>query len=66
MALTVGSPATRVDQFDRFRKKRNIVGYESSGVVSSREALEMYELAAALRDEVIAWLRKRYPKLLKR
>ena len=54
-----------VERHDRFRKKRNIIGYESAGVVSEREAREMHELATGLRGDVLAWLRKRHPKLLK-
>ncbi len=64
--LTIGWPTAKVDRFDRFRKKRNIAGYETAGVVSEREAQEMYELAVALRDDVLAWLGKQHPKLLKR
>lgn len=66
LALTIGWPAPKVDQFDGFRKRRNIIGYETAGVVSDSEAREMHELAVALRDDVLAWLGKRYPKLLKR
>jgi hypothetical protein len=33
--------------------------------VSEREAREMHELAVALREDVLAWLGKRHPKLLK-
>jgi hypothetical protein len=47
------------------RKKRNIIGYESAGVVSEREAQEMHELATGLRNDVLAWLEKQHPKLLK-
>ena len=65
LALTIGWPAAKVDRFDRFRKKRNIGGYETAGVVSEREAREMHELAVGLRDDVFAWLRKQHPKLLR-
>jgi hypothetical protein len=64
LAFTIGWPVPMVDRFDRFRKKRNVLGYESAGVVSEREAREMHELATGLRDDVLAWLRKQYPKLL--
>lgn len=64
LALTIGWPAAKVDGFDRFRKKRNIIGYETAGVVSEREAREMHELAVALRDDVLAWLAMQHPKLL--
>ena len=40
LLLTIGWPTAKVDRFDRFRKKRNIVGYETAGVVSEREAQE--------------------------
>jgi len=65
LALTIGWPSAKVGRFDRFRKKRNIIGYEKAGAVSAREAQEMHELAAALRDDVLAWLGKRHPELLK-
>ena len=66
LALTIGWPAAKVDRFDRFRKKRNIGGYETAGVVSEREAREMHELAVGLRDDVLGWLRKQHAKLLRR
>ena len=66
LALTIGWPAAKVERFDRFRKKRNMIGYETAGVVSEQEAREMHELAVGLRDEVLAWLRKRHPKLAER
>jgi hypothetical protein len=63
LALTIGWPAAKVERFDRFRKKRNMIGYETAGVVSEQVAREMHELAVGLRDEVLAWLRKQHPKL---
>lgn len=63
LALTIGWPAAKVERFDRFRKKRNIIGYETAGVVSEQEAREMHELAVGLRDDVLGWLRKQHPKL---
>lgn len=63
LALTIGWTAAKVERFDRFRKKRNMIGYETAGVVSEQEAREMRELAVGLRDEVLAWLRKQHPKL---
>ena len=64
LAFTIGWPVTKIARFDRFRKKRNIGGYEVAGVVSGPEALEMHELAAGLRDDVVAWLRKHHPRLI--
>ena len=64
LALTIAWPGARIDRFDRFRKKRNIGGYEAAGVVSVPEAAEMHEFAAGLRDDVLAWLRAHHPQLL--
>lgn len=47
LALTIGWPAAKVGSVERFRKKRNVIGYESAGVLSRREAREMHELAAS-------------------
>ena len=66
LALTIGWQGGKVEQLDRFRKKRNITGYETAGVISAGEARAMLEVAAALRGDVRAWLGKQHPKLLKR
>lgn len=66
LALTIAWPGRKVDRLDRFRKKRNITGYETAGVISEGEAREMQELATALRGDVLAWLGKQHPRLLKR
>ena len=66
LALTMGWPAERVSQFDRYRKKRNIGGYETAGLASEQEAGEMQRLAANLRDEVLVWLHDNHPRLLPR
>ena len=65
LAHTLCWNATRANQIDGFRKKRNIGGYEMAGLVSDREAMEMLQLATGLRDEVVAWLRAHHPELLK-
>ena len=53
-----------IDQIEAFRKKRNLGNYERAGVVSDKEAEEMFQLAQRLRDDVAAWLRAQHPKLL--
>jgi hypothetical protein len=63
LALTIGWPGANVERLDRFRKKRNIGGYETAGVISEQEAREMHELAVELRDDVLAWLREQHPEL---
>ncbi|MGB6067143.1 MAG: hypothetical protein WBG50_20240 [Desulfomonilaceae bacterium] len=65
LALTVGADARLVRQFDLFRKKRNIGGYERAGTVSDQEAKEMIALAEQIREEVKNWLWTRHPTLLR-
>ena len=64
LALTLGIDAKVIAQFDAFRKKRNLTGYEQVGAVSDQEAKEMVELARMLRKQVEAWIGKTQPKLL--
>ncbi len=62
---TLGEEASVVRTFDAFRKKRNITGYERIGLVSDADAGSMRTLAQTLRDDVLAWLKKNHPELLK-
>ena len=62
---TVGASAERVATLDAFRKKRNITGYERVGAVSDADAVEMRTLALEVRDEVVAWLERHHPHLLR-
>ena len=64
LAHTVKTDADLITLFDRFRKKRNISGYELSGMVSDQEAKEMIDLATQLRQNVEEWLRKTHLDLL--
>lgn len=65
LAYTIGADRRLVSTLDRFRKKRNITGYERAGAVSEQEAKEMFSLAKDLRDSVERWLRTNHPHLLK-
>ncbi len=56
--------AALVLQLDRFRKKRNIGGYERAGAVSDQEAAEMLALAMRVRHDVVAWIEMEHPDLL--
>jgi len=64
LAFTLGSENALVIQFEQFRKKRNIGGYERAGTISDQEAREMIALAKRLRGEVQAWLKTNHPKLV--
>ena len=46
--------------------ERDLANAQVAGLVSDREAGEMREFAAALRKDVLIWLRKNHPKLLPR
>ena len=65
LAHTIGADTKLIAQFDQFRKKRNIGGYERAGLVSDAEANEMVALAKRLRKEIELWIRTNYPQLLK-
>jgi hypothetical protein len=54
-----------IDTLDGFRKKRNVCSYDVAGVVSDKEADEMFGLATSLRADVENWIRATHPKLLK-
>jgi hypothetical protein len=54
-----------VNTFDTFRKKRNTAGYDRAGLVSDADAKAMRTLAQRLKADVLQWLRKHRPELLK-
>lgn len=66
LVYTIELPAALVTQFDFFRKKRNIGGYERAGMASDHEADEMLALAKDIRQKVEEWLIMNYPELLEK
>jgi HEPN domain-containing protein len=64
LAYTIKADERLITQLDKFRKKRNISGYERAGAVSEQEAKEIFALAENLRNKVEKWLRSNYPRLL--
>jgi hypothetical protein len=66
LAFTIGASPEIVAQLDRFRKKRNIGGYERAGAVSDLEAQEMFTLAVRIRKDVEHWLMENHPNLFKK
>jgi hypothetical protein len=64
LAHTIGAPSGLIAQFDQFRKKRNIGGYERAGIASDQEAKEMFLLAKKIRSDVEAWLQDTHPELM--
>jgi hypothetical protein len=63
---TIGAEQLLIIEFDTFRKKRNIGGYERAGMISSQEAEEMLSLAERLRADVVRWLQQHHAELLKK
>lgn len=64
LVYTIDLSPSVVTQFDAFRKKRNIGGYERAGMTSDQEADEMFSLAKNIREKVENWLHRNYPELL--
>ncbi|MFO7686722.1 MAG: hypothetical protein R6V60_11570 [Desulfobacterales bacterium] len=57
LAHTIGIDPDMIIQFDQFRKKRNVGGYERSGSISDHEVAEMIRLARELREKSQEWIR---------
>lgn len=66
LAYTVRLDPKLVTKSDRFRKRRNMTGYDCADVVSDQEVREMMELAEELRRILGSWLRANHPALLRR
>jgi hypothetical protein len=64
VAHIIGAEASVVDEFDAYRKKRNMADYERAGAASDREATEAIEFARWLRRQVKDWLRANHPSFL--
>jgi hypothetical protein len=63
LAHTIGAERPLVTALDRYRKKRNISGYQRPGAVSEKDADEILALARDLRDRVRSWLAADHPEL---
>ena len=48
-----------------FLEKRNVTSYDSAGNVSKQELQLAIKTAAELHRQVVAWLQKNHPELLK-
>ena len=64
LAHTIDAESNVTNQFDKFRKKRNIGGYEAAGRISQQEAAEMKTLAKKLRKQVDKWLHQNHADLI--
>jgi predicted CopG family antitoxin len=64
LGLTVAASPEVLRQFEAFRKKRNLTGYERVGTVSDREVAEIIEAARDVRRQVEKWIKASHPELL--
>ncbi|MEK6665773.1 MAG: SAV_6107 family HEPN domain-containing protein [candidate division NC10 bacterium] len=54
------------DYFDQCRDKRNVLDYDRAGEIAETEAEELLQEARKFRTAVLAWLRQRHPRLVRR
>jgi len=65
MPLALGAKHRKTaDYFDRCRRKRNDIAYDSQGVVSSADALELIKQSTAFASDVEAWIAKNHASLI--
>lgn len=64
LAHTIQAKSNLINQLDKFRKKRNIGGYEAAGRISQQEADEMKKLAKNLCEQIVQWLHQNHPNLM--
>ncbi len=64
LAHTIEAEPNVINQFDKFRKKRNIGGYEAAGRISQQESDEMKKLAKKLYGNIVKWLHQNHADLI--
>ncbi len=64
LAHTIQAKSDLINQLDKFRKKRNIGGYEAAGRISQQEADEMKKLAKDLYEQIVKWLHQHHANLM--
>ena len=64
LPLAMGTSVKKsADYFDRCRRKRNDLAYDSEGVVSSTDSAELLKNAAEFQRTVESWIARHHPKL---
>ncbi len=64
LELTIKADAKLIRRIKTLSKKRNITSYDSAGNVSKQELELALKTAAALRSEVVTWLKTNHPDLV--
>lgn len=65
LELTIRADAKLVQRMKMLSKKRNATSYDSAGNVSKQELDLAMKTAVELRRDVVGWLEKNHPELLK-
>jgi hypothetical protein len=65
LELTISADSKMIQKMRTFSKKRNLTSYDSAGSVSKQELELAIKTAAELHRQVVAWLEKNHPELLK-
>ncbi len=65
LELTINADSKMIQKMRTFSKKRKVTSYDSAGTVSKQELELAIKTAAELHRQVVAWLEKNHPELLK-
>jgi hypothetical protein len=65
LELTIKADSKMIQKLRIFSKKRNVTSYDSAGNVSKQELELVMKTAAERHSQVVAWLEKNHPNLLK-
>lgn len=65
LELTIKADAKLIQRMKTLSKKRNATSYDSAGNVSTQELEIAMRTAIELQREVVAWLQKNHPELLR-
>lgn len=65
LELTIKADSKLIQRMKNLSRKRNATSYDSAGNVSKQELELAIRTAAELHSDIVAWLEKNYPALLK-
>ena len=65
LELTIKADSKMIQKMKTFSRKRNVTSYDSAGNVSKQELELAIKTAAELHRQVVTWLEKTHPELLK-
>jgi hypothetical protein len=65
LSMTAGTSQTTIQMLKTLSRKRNRANYDMTDAISDQELSQILKLATALRSEIVTWLEKNHPDLLK-